>query len=85
MSLPENAPEAHELDLRGVPCPLNFVKVKLLLDKVVDGALVRVRLDNGEPLDSVRESLRAEGHEVVAVDNTASSYSCLSIRKHSRR
>ena len=38
-----------DLDLRGVACPMNFVKTRLFLDKIQEGDLVRVLLDGGEP------------------------------------
>jgi TusA-related sulfurtransferase len=55
----------HFLDLRGVACPLNFVKTKLFLNKLSSGAFVTVILDEGEPLESVSASLLAEGHRIV--------------------
>jgi TusA-related sulfurtransferase len=56
----------NKLDLRGVACPLNFVKTKLLLDKLPVGALLEVILDDGEPVESVYSSIVAEGHSVEA-------------------
>ncbi len=52
------------LDLRGVPCPLNWVKTRLALDELAPGDELAVRLDPGEPLQSVPRSAREEGHEV---------------------
>ena len=51
-----------ELDLRGVACPMNFVKTRLLLDKMAVGEVVSVLLDDGEPVESVSSSVGAEGH-----------------------
>jgi TusA-related sulfurtransferase len=53
------------LDLRGVGCPMNFVKTKLFLDKLPPGEMLSVLLDDGEPRESVSESVVAEGHELV--------------------
>ena len=58
---------ATELDLRGVACPLNWVKTKLALEKMRPGAELSIRLDAGEPLESVPRSAREDGHG-VAVD-----------------
>jgi TusA-related sulfurtransferase len=55
------------LDLRGVPCPLNWVRARLLLETMSAGESLRLRLDQGEPLASVPASAREDGHE-VAVD-----------------
>jgi sulfite reductase (ferredoxin) len=71
----------HNLDLRGVACPLNFVRVKLYLDRLVKGDVVDVLLDAGEPKDSVSTSLKEEGHELLMVAAQAEGHYCLSIRK----
>lgn len=53
-----------QLDLRGVACPMNFVKTKLFLDKMPVDSTLEVILDAGEPIESVHESMTAEGHKV---------------------
>ena len=55
------------LDLRGVACPMNWVKTKLALEQLAPGDELTVRLDAGEPIESVPRSAREDGHE-VAVD-----------------
>ena len=57
-----NAPQ--ELDLRGTPCPLNFIRSKLALEKLEPGTWLLVDLDAGEPEQMVAGGLRAEGHLV---------------------
>lgn len=54
-----------ELDLRGVPCPMNWVRVRLALEEAAPGDTLVVTLDEGEPLESVPRSAREEGHEVT--------------------
>ncbi len=56
--------EPRELDLRGVPCPLNWVRTRLTLESMPAGEELVVRLDPGEPLESVPRSAREDGHEV---------------------
>lgn len=51
-----------KLDLRGVACPMNFVKTRLKLDKMATGELLEVLLDSGEPIESVSSSVLSEGH-----------------------
>lgn len=51
-----------QLDLRGTPCPLNFVRTKLRLEKMPPGSLLEVWLDPGEPMEQVPDSLRMEGY-----------------------
>jgi TusA-related sulfurtransferase len=57
-----------ELDLTGVACPLNWVKTKLALEALSEGDVLTVRLDPGEPIESVPRSAREDGHEVTVVD-----------------
>jgi TusA-related sulfurtransferase len=53
------------LDLRGVPCPLNWVRARLLLETMAPGESLIVQLDPGEPLESVPASALEDGHAVV--------------------
>lgn len=53
------------LDLRGTPCPVNFIRSRLKLETIAPGAWLLVDLDAGEPERMVAEGLRAEGHEVM--------------------
>ena len=53
------------LDLTGVLCPLNWVRTRLALEEMAAGDELAVRLDPGEPIDSVPRSAREEGHEVT--------------------
>lgn len=56
-----------ELDLRGVACPLNWVRTKLAVERLAPGDSLSVRLDPGEPIESVPRSAAEDGHD-VAVD-----------------
>ena len=53
------------MDLRGIPCPLNFVKTKIQLDKMKRGQTLEVWLDPGEAIESVPPSVIEEGHAVL--------------------
>jgi len=55
------------VDLRGVVCPLNFVKAKLAIEAVEPGAELQILLDDGEPVQNVPRSLADEGHAVVSL------------------
>jgi sulfite reductase (ferredoxin) len=52
-------------DLRGVGCPMNFVKTKVALSQLKTGQVLQVLLDEGEPLENVPRSVAAEGHRVL--------------------
>lgn len=49
-------------DLRGVACPLNYVKTKLKLEMMDAGDKLEVWLDAGEPIRNVPMSLKNDGH-----------------------
>jgi TusA-related sulfurtransferase len=74
----------HVLDLRGVACPMNFVKTKLYLDKVAGGTVVKVLLDRGEPVESVTTSIGQEGHDVMEPEMQEGGHYCVVIRKSMR-
>ncbi len=57
------------LDLRGTPCPINFVRTKLQLDKMAPGALLEVWLDAGEPVEQVPDSLTMEGYGIEHLED----------------
>ena len=52
------------LDLRGTPCPVNFVRCRLALEKLKIGNILEVDLDRGEPEEMVLSGLRKEGHQI---------------------
>jgi TusA-related sulfurtransferase len=61
------------LDLRGTPCPLNYVRTRLALERLPAGAELEVWLDRGEPERLVSEGLRGEGYtlDLCALDPQA--------------
>jgi TusA-related sulfurtransferase len=63
------APPEFHLDLRGTPCPINFVRTKLKLDQLQPGDLLEVWLDPGEPIEQVPDSLRMEGYGVEQIED----------------
>lgn len=68
--------DAH-LDLRGTPCPINFVRTKLRLEQMPPGSLLEVWLDPGEPIKQVPDSLTMEGYQLEAVDERQGFFSLL--------
>lgn len=65
------------IDLRGVLCPINFVKTKLKLEMLDSGQILEVILDDGEPIRSVPRSVKEEGHKIVKVENMENAYRLL--------
>lgn len=72
---------SYELDLRGVACPMNFVKTRLFLDKIQAGDILKVTLDAGEPVESVSSSIQSEGHTIEETVEIEADVFCLTIRK----
>lgn len=64
-------------DLRGVACPMNFVKTKMELAKMRSGELLRLLLDDGEPIDNVPRSVAEEGHRIAEMTKTGDYWSVL--------
>ncbi len=62
------------IDLRGVLCPINFVKTKLKLEMMEDGQILEIALDDGEPMRNVPRSVKEEGHKVVGVEQIDNGY-----------
>lgn len=62
------------LDLRGVVCPLNFVKTKIQLEKMELNQVLEVFLDDGEAIESVPPSVIEEGHEILSKEKNDNYY-----------
>ena len=55
------------LDLKSVPCPLNFVKIKLALEKLSKNEQLIVELDKGEPEEMVLNNLKEMGFLFIQI------------------
>ena len=56
-----------QLDLRGTPCPINFVRTKIKLEQMDAGELLEVWLDAGEPIEQVPDSLKMAGYTIAQI------------------
>jgi sulfite reductase (ferredoxin) len=71
-----------QADFRGVVCPLNYVKTKMLLGQMKAGETLAVLLD--EPgTRNVPQSVEKDGHEVLSVEGRGDHWKVL-IRKSGR-
>lgn len=68
-------------DLRGVACPMNFVRVKLELAAMDSGGLLEIWLDDGQPIENVPRSVKGEGHVVLSQEKENEGYWKVLIRK----
>ncbi|CEJ45153.1 sulfurtransferase TusA family protein [Umezakia ovalisporum] len=71
-----STPQA-QLDLRGTPCPINFVRTKLYLEKMQPGSLLEVWLDSGEPIEQVPDSLVMAGYHIEKITDCLGYFSLL--------
>jgi TusA-related sulfurtransferase len=69
------------LDLKGTPCPLNYVKTKLKMEEMEVGQIIEVILDDGEPIRNVPLSLKQDGQEVLLQEKIDSNHWRVLIRK----
>lgn len=74
------SPPNAQLDLRGTPCPINFVRTKLRLEQLSPGSLLEVWLDPGEPIEQVPDSLTMAGYSVEQIEDR-SDFFVLSVRR----
>lgn len=76
----KSEPQCHVLDLRGVACPLNFVKAKLALERIEVGEVLGVLLDGGEPMRNVPDSFAQQGQEVLEMTDRGDHF-CVNVRR----
>lgn len=55
----------HALDIRGLICPMTWVRVRCALDELTPGERLRVVLDHRPALSSIRTNAEDLGHEVL--------------------
>ena len=60
----KNISTDHYLDLRGLVCPVNFVKCCLALESLPLNQVLKVDLDRGEAETSVIDGLQEKGYRV---------------------
>ncbi len=69
------------LDLKGTPCPLNYVKTKIRMEEMEIGQIIEVILDDGEPIRNVPLSLKQDGQEVISQEKISDKHWRVLIRK----
>jgi len=58
------------VDIADVKCPITFVKAKVAIEKLDDGQILEIRMNDGEPVQNVPRSQKDEGHKVLSGDAT---------------
>ena len=72
----------HYLDLRGLVCPVNFVKCCLALESLSLNEVLKVDLDRGESETSVLEGLQEKGYIVNILNKDSKMVSLLIYSEH---
>jgi sulfite reductase (ferredoxin) len=62
------------MDLRGVKCPINYVKAKIKLETMTVGQTLGLLLDDGEPIRNVPTSLKNDGQEIIKMEQVGEYY-----------
>ncbi len=62
-----NIKEDEFIDITDLVCPITFVKTKITLEEMETGQILKVRLNDGEPVQNVPRSLKDEGHKVLDI------------------
>jgi sulfite reductase (ferredoxin) len=62
------------LDLRGVKCPINYVKAKIRMEMMQVGQTIQILLDDGEPIQNVPKSLADDGQEILKQEQLGNYY-----------
>jgi len=61
-----------QIDLRGKPCPVNFIHCRLAMESLGPADSLQVDLDRGEPEKMVISGLKNEGHQVEILKTESS-------------
>lgn len=68
------------MDLRGIVCPVNFVKTKIQLEKMNIGEILEVWLDPGEAIESIPPSVIEEGHKILLQEQKENYFKVLILK-----
>lgn len=70
------------VDITKEVCPMTYVRVKLAMEALEDGATLTVLLRGAEPLKNVPRSAQEEGHEVLSLEELGDGTVRLTLRIH---
>lgn len=57
------------VDITDVVCPVTFVKAKVALEELDEGQILSIRMNDGEPVQKYRSSIKEEGHQILKLDD----------------
>lgn len=70
------------IDITREVCPMTYVRVKLAMEALDDGATLEVLLKGTEPLKNVPRSAKEDGHEVLSFEPLEDGRARLKLRVH---
>ena len=70
------------IDITREVCPMTYVRVKLAMEALEDGATLEVILRGTEPMQNVPRSLQEDGHELLSVQPLDEGRVRLMLRVH---
>ncbi len=68
-------------DFRGIKCPINFAKTKLVLCGMENGDILKLYIDDGSAIKNLPGSVEKEGHKVLSRDEEKDGSWCITIEK----
>ena len=77
----ENVQKDRSIDIRGLVCPMTFVKAKLAIEDMTPGEMLEIVLDYEEASRSIPKSMKDHDHEVLKVEKVNDTDWVLLIRK----
>jgi sulfite reductase (ferredoxin) len=69
------------VDYRGIACPMNYVRAKLILETLSGGDILEILLDDGEPIENVPRSLAWDGQEIVSQTREGGHWKVIVIKR----
>ena len=69
------------IDIKGLVCPMTFVRSKLALEGLQKGQVLEIILDYEEASRSVPKSMQEQGHEMLLTDKINDTDWRLLVRK----
>ncbi len=68
-------------DFRGIKCPVNFAKTKLVLSGMNEGDILELFIDDGSAIENLPGSVEKEGHKVLSKEPLDDGGWCIIIEK----
>ena len=69
------------VDITDVVSPVTFVKVKVALEELDEGQILSIRMNDGEPVQNVPQSIKEEGHQILKLDDNEDGTYTLYVKK----